>query len=484
MFKQTLKTLALSTLLIQGLAAESTEHTFPDGASLTYSLPEGNSSLSKSPIMVEELKINFPYFSDEAKLVGKAALSQEGTKYLISLNPDDDSSAYFDLIPASEGTATLKNTQKGSLKVEIDEGGESVHGTNIVLSHMMTTLKAEELDYTHEFKKVDGKDEIFSNKVKLLLKNGESIHNIDTKDPFALQEIINNPFSQFKETILEFSYLAPKNTDESAKDINATFVARGHKGFNLESSFKSENPFAKTPGAEKFDGFIFTLSAPKIDLRIEDENDKKQLKDALVYNVNLYESLLEQHPNAVTEKILESLRKNSAEIIERNYKYLTEFSKDDIGSFLLTVKGASRTPDLPEGKIAVLGAVDLVIRKFNLNLDLEMDTNGAYNGILALPEPETSIKELSRFIRMNAYLVEPIVRDLGYWEPIQNASDPEKMLGLLRQLSDKPDATGDAPLRITVKVDENGMSVGTLSMDRAAQLVVGWALMAFPIPLK
>ena len=486
MLKQTIKTTILSALLIQNLTADSSEHTFADGAILHYTLPEGKQELSKSPLEMSDINIDFPYLN-EAKIVGKSKLSKEdaAADYKILLSPEIDPSAYLEFDFSTPESTTLRNNEKGTLSIQLNEGGEFIQGSHVIAAQGLTTIKVETLDYSHEYKKADEKNDSYSNTLKLLLKNGETIHNIDTKDPFALQEIINNPFSQFKEIAFSLSYLSSKNIDEDVKNINAALSTKGHKGFTLESTLTSENPFAKVQGAEKLEGFTFTLSIPTIDLRIEGEKEKNQLRDALEYNIKVYEAILEQHPNSFTDKILASLKKNEKELIERNYKYFTEFSKDDIFSFLLQLKGASTNPsESQQGRISSLAELALTARKFNMKVDFEMDQNGAYKSVIFFNEPDTSIKELSHFIRTNAFLVEPILKDLGYLEIVQNSSNPEKMLNLLRQLSDDPKATGNSPLTITATVDEKGVMIGTLSMERAAQLVMGWALMAFPLSFQ
>lgn len=481
MLTHLLKASFLSALLVQGLTADVTQHTFPDGASLSYSLTD----VTSSPTPVEGVAFHLPYLN-ESKILGKSELSKDSSKesYTIRIDHKIDPNASIQLDASSDNSGTLIVNDKGNITLQLNENGEAVQGSNVIFTYDTKTLKAESMEYSHEYKKSNADENLFSNKVNLLFKNGITLHNIDLNDPFALQEIGNNPFSQFKEVMLNFSYLSTKDVGDYQKDQNAIFRAKGPKGFELESTLKAEIPFPKVPGAEKLEGYSFVLSVPVIDLRIEGDEDKKLLKDTLDYNVKVYETILEKYSNDIAKQILASLQKHSEEIVNRHFQYFTEFSKDDIASFLLNVKGAATKEDLTGDKLASIAELDLAIRKFIMQSNFKMLANGAYSCVVSFPSPESSIRELSHFIRTNAFLVEPILKDLGYWEAVQNGSDPDKMLNLLRQLSDDPKATGNSPLTITVKMDDKGMTVGTLNMERAAQLVVGWALMAFPLPIK
>lgn len=480
MLKHTIKASIISMLLASNaLSADATEHTFADGAIVHYTLPEGTPELTDKPSTFTDVKFLFPFIGETA-LFGKGELSKdEKGQYTLTLNPKIDPSARIDNAMPIKTWASLKVNDKGSLVIQLSDAGESLKATQFILNQGVSQITGDQFDFTHEFKKVDGSEELYSNKSQVLITNGVSLP-LQPEEPKEtdIEPLGKNPFSEFKEIAATVSYISGKDYTDYKKDLDAKYYIKGHKNFVLEGTAVAGYPFDNVAGAEKLPGFTMTISVPVIDARVETEEEKKAILLTMKHNVKAYEEILAQYQNPFTDSIVSSVRKNQDELVKRMYQYFTDFSKDDIGSFFLTVKTASQ--ELNSASDRSLAEADIVVRKFNLKVLVD-GTENSQKIIVRMEQPETSINELTKYIQSNAKVLEPVLKDLGYWEVVNNFANADKLLSLLRQLSDDPKATGNTPLVITYIINAKEAKVGTLSQDVASQILLGWVLSIVPL---
>lgn len=478
LLRHTLRASIFSLLILQAttgaLSADTTTHTFADGATLNYALPEGTAELSKTPVTISVAKFEIPYIG-EVSLKGNGTLSKDTTnQYILTVTPNAalENNSLLKLWPL------LKASEKGTLVVQLSDAGETIQATDFVIEQEVSLITGEKLDYSHTYKKVEGSEELYANTTKLLITNGETKSLEKAPSEPSLESLVNNPFSQFKELLVDFSYVSGKDYGDFKKDLKANYHAKGHKGFILNGNIDSGFPFAKTPGGENIPGYTFTVSMPVIEFKPETEEEKAALLDVLKRNITVYEHMLTQYQNSFTDSILASVKKHKDVIVERSYQYFSQLTKEDKSSLFLTLMTAKQETNSPADRS--FADLDLSIRNFKLKVAFA-GAEMSQKIVVQMAQPETSIKEMTSFIQSQAFIIEPVLKDLGYLEIVRNFANPEKILPLLRQLSDDPAATGDAPLVITFVSDVGGTKVGTLTNEKAGQLLLGWVLSIVPI---
>lgn len=473
----------LSLLLLSGetgtLSADSIEHSFTNGAAIEYSFGEKAVEASPTPAIPTELQLKLPFFGEMA-LRGKGELSKtENNHYTLKLNPQIDPSAYLENLSGNSLWEKFFANAQGSIVLQATEEGENIEAKNFTIDQGGNTLQAEGLQYSHTTKKVEGSDELYSNNAKFLLTNGSNIpRTVSDEDEEKRLVILKNPFTKVKEVLIDFSYVSGKNFDDYKKDLNGKYHAKGHNNFILDGTITSGFPFEKIPEAKTLPGFTFTLSVPSIDLRLEGEEEKKGFLETFKHSYKYYIKLLEEHQNSFTTPLLESLKKHEQEITNRFYKYFTEFKKEDIFSLFFSIKHAK--PEDPNTLIPMFVEGNLIIGDFNTKVFVA-STEKDPKIVISMENPELSVQDLVKQIQLDAHLIEPVLKDLGSWEIIQNVANSERILHLLRQLSDNPKASGKDPLVITVRLNENQTTIGTLTEDKATQLMMGWFLTVVPI---
>lgn len=480
---QILKASLLSLLMLGGetgtLAADSIEHTFNHGSAIEYSFGEKAVEASATPAIPTELRLKLPFFG-EMTLKGKGELSKkENNDYTLKLNPQIDLSAYLENTSGNLLWNKFFANKEGAIVLQVNEEGESIEAKNFTIDQDLSQLQAEALEYSHTMKKLEGSEELYSNKGKFLLTNGKHIPKTESDlDEDQLLALLKNPFSKFKEVLIDFSYVSGKEFDDYRKDLNGKYHAKGHNNFILDGSITSGFPFEKIPEAKDLPGFTFTLSVPSIDIRVEGEEEKKGVLETLKHNYKYYIKLLEEHQNSITTPLLESLKKNEKEVTDRFYKFFTEFKKEDIFSLFFTFKQAK--PEDPNAIIPMFVEGNLIVRDFNIKA-FAASTEKSPSIVISMENPELSIQDFVKHIQEDAWLLEPVLKDLGTWDIIQNIANPERILHLLRELSDNPKASAKDPLVITVRLNENQTTIGTLTEDKATQLMMGWFLTVVPI---
>ncbi len=479
MFTKRLNTIA-STLFITlcgvgVLSGESIQHTFLDGTTLKYSVLEKTAPDTSST--VNQVSFTLPYLGT-LKLNGKADLKTNApdSDYTVIISPQIDPSAVLEYVNLPTGAFYLKPSPKGILEIQLSNLGERVKGSNVVIESSYSQATIEQIEESHEFTKVAGSDELFLNKGYQILKKLTSKGFTEEYSPNVLRVGFDNPYGKLAEVRTDYSYVSGKDPFDYQKDFAGTLSLKGEKEFVLNADLHAGIPFSKPSGAEKLEGFTFNLSVPVIDLRLENDAEKKQLRDTLQNNIKVYESVLEKYSNPITASLLDSIRKNSEEIINRHMKYFEDLTKEDINFFKTSFKGAQSSETS-----ATMAELDIESKDFALKLEFINPVGQAVKLVLTMPKPQTTTKKISSNLRLGAWIFEPVIRDMGYWDAIQNVSDADKLLGLIRQLSDDPAATGDAPLTITIEQDENGWKIGTLTQEKAYQIILGWFLMSLPL---
>lgn len=473
--KNSIKTSLIGLLLASNaLAADVTEHTFLDGAAIRYTLPEGVTGLTATPTTFTDVKYLIPFIG-EISLSGKGELTKDekGT-YQLTLNPKIDAEANIQNESTLLAWKFLKTGEKGSLTLTVNDGGEHLKAEQFILNQVYSQLAGELLEFNHEFAKAGEEDDYYSNKVNILISNGLST-SFPVKDQI---EPVNNPFGVFKEIGVAYSYISGKDYSDYKKNLDLKYHIKGHRNFQLDGTAIAGYPFAKVAGAENLPGYTITVAAPVIDLSLNSEEEKKGVLTTIQHNVKAYEELLKQYNNPLADAIAASIQKHQDVLAKRTYDYFSNFTKEDAGSFFLTFKFGSQNLNAPSDR--TLNEVDIVIRKFNMKI-LSDATESSQKIVLSMEHPQTSIQELVGYVMTNATIIEPILVDLGYWDIVRNFANAEKLLSLLRQLSDDPKATGDAPLVITYTVSATGAKVGTVSFEGATQAVMGWMLSIVPI---
>jgi hypothetical protein len=473
--KNSIKTSVIGLLLAsRALAADVTEHTFLDGAAIRYTLPEGVTELTATPTTLSDVKYLLPFIG-EISLSGKGTLAKEenGT-YQLTLNPKIDAEA--NILNASNLLTWkfLKAGEKGNITLTVSDAGEHLKAEQFVFNQVYSQLAGELLEFNHEFTKTGEEDDYYSNKVNIVISNAMST-SLPAKDQI---EPVINPFGAFKELSVVYSYISGKDYSDYKKNLDLKYHVKGHHNFQLNGTAIAGYPFAKVAGAENLPGYTVTVAAPVIDMSLKSEEEKKGVLATIQHNVKAYEDLLKQYNNPFADTIAASIQKHQDVLAKRTYDYFSNFTKADVGSFFLTFKFGTQNLNAPSDRS--LSEIDVVIRKFNVKV-LSDATESSQKMVLSMEHPQTSINELVGYIMTNATIVEPILVDLGYWDIVRNFANAEKLLSLLRQLSDDPKATGDAPLVITYIVNASGAKVGTISFEGATQAVMGWMLSIVPI---
>lgn len=476
MFTQTLKTCVCTLLAASSMMhAESTAHTFLDGSTLQYT------QLTESSKQVNQAVIDLP-FMGPLKLVGTAELLKNGSEkdYTVTINPLIDPSAFFEHNGFFGSWFNIKTLPKGSFSVQLSDAGEIVKASQFVVESSNSQAIIGEFQATHEFTPLPNSKGLFLNKFHKTVKNVETKHFLEQYDPHVLRVGLKNVYGNLEEVITDISFISSATPQEYEKDLVGSISVKGKKGFTLNANVKAENPYASTPGGEHMEGFTFTLSAPVIDLSIPTPEEKKDLKEALQTNIAVYESVLEKAQTQMTAAIATSLRKHKDEIVNRAMKHFEGLTKEEAQSLNLSIKHAHTPVPNPTDDNSTLGELNFAMKDFVLNIELNQLQNQPAKLIVTMPKPETAVKKLMGDIRVLAWIYEPVLQDLGYYETIQNVTDPQKLLMLLRQLSDDPAALGDAPYKMTVQIDDNGIKIGTLTQEKATQVVLGWVLMTLP----
>ncbi len=477
--KNSIKTTFIGVLLAsKALAADVTEHTFSGGTFIRYTLPEGVSALTATPTTLTDVKYSIP-FVGEVSLSGKGNLIKtENGEYQLTLNPQIDADAAIQNGSPVLTWKFIKSGDNGALTLNVSDAGEHLKVAPFVLNQVYNQLVGESFEFKHEFTKSDEDDDSYVNKETLLITNAVSSSLQKDADTKTQIEPIKNPFGVFKEISAVASYISGKDYSDYKKNLDLKYHIKGQQNFQLDGTAVAGYPFAKVAGAENLPGYTATVAVPVIDLSLNTDEEKKAVRVTVEHNIDAYQEILKDYNNPFTNAIAASLAKHKEELVKRVFDYFTNFSKDDVGSFFLTIKFGNQNLNAQSDR--TLSEIDLVIRKFNLKV-LSDVTESSQKVVFSMEHPQTSIQELVSYVMSNATIVEPILVDLGYWEVVKNFANAEKLLSLLRQLSNDPKATGDAPLTITYAVTSAGTKVGTVSIEGATQAVMTWMLSIVPI---